>query len=137
MASNVREFNLGISEWIEVTVPDRADKLMRALLLDALLMLVLLTPVDTGRARGGWEVELSTSTVTADRGTLDPTGTLALARGFREIQSASGFDINYLTNAVAYIVELDDGHSQQAPAGMMAATKARLQAFLIVNRARL
>ncbi len=54
------------------------------------------TPIDTGKARGGWEYQLTKS------------------------------DIAYITNEVEYIGYLNDGHSQQAPAYFVEQTVHRL-----------
>jgi len=68
------------------------------------------TPVDTGRARAGWRISLGTATGGRPRGEAR-----AVADGFR-IGLPGGL---FLTNDVEYIVFLENGHSQQAPAGFV------------------
>lgn len=134
MASNVREFNLAIDQWINQEVPERAAKQKRAVLLEGLRGVVLATPVDKGRAKGGWEVELEQATITKDRDARDKTGIGALTRGIRQIRDAKPFTIDWITNAVPYIGYLEDGSSKQAPAGMVRVTVNRLRTFLAARK---
>jgi len=60
--------------------------------VDVHAAVVLATPVDTGKARGAWTVETPT----------------------QPFQNAK------IENNVEYIVELDKGHSDQAPTGIVA-----------------
>lgn len=136
MASNIREFNVGLDNFIDQGVPEAADRQMRALLLEGLRGVVLSTPVDTGRARGAWEVELEAATITADRGVEDKSGALTLARGLAKMRNARGYAINWITNAVPYIGRLEDGYSGQAPAGMVQVTANKLRTFIAAKGRR-
>ena len=85
------------------------------------------TPVDTGHAKGNWQIGIN-SAPTNELSRNDPTGSETLQECMSEITKAKSGDIIVLTNNVPYIQELEYGHSNQAPNGMVsvAVEKARL-----------
>lgn len=83
--------------------------------LDALTGVVLATPVDKGRARGGWTVEIGSETA-GDSATLDKTGSGTISAGSAKITSAKPFEPISISNNVPYIGILNGGSSKQAPA---------------------
>jgi len=58
---NLDQFNRELETWARVRVPEEILLFQKWLALTALRMLVLMTPVDTGRARGGWQVDINKS----------------------------------------------------------------------------
>jgi hypothetical protein len=115
-------------------VAQGADTLVRKVAVAVDTSVVLGTPVDTGRARSNWQVNLD-SPVT---GTLsDSDFSAALRKGEAVIAKYSG-DRNttlHITNNLAYIGRLNNGYSAQAPAGFVSA--AVLAGALAVKGARL
>ena len=89
------------------------------------------TPVDTGRARGSWNI----SEEYADLSTLPegeyPTGTT------NAVGSISGKDEVHISNNLEYINALDEGRSRQAPSGMVDVTIAQVEAELAVTIGKL
>lgn len=81
-------------------IAQQSEQQLGELGLYALSRIQLLTPVDTGRARGGWR----------------------FARDGRYTMR--------VFNNVHYIIYLEYGHSQQAPHGMVRLTAAHLQRIL-------
>lgn len=73
----------------------RLESAMRKVILDTHQSVVFMTPVDTGRARAGWS---STNAV----------GSFRIGATFT------------VSNPVVYIEALENGHSTQAPHGMVA-----------------
>lgn len=75
----------------------------------------LSTPVDTGRARWGWNCSISTPDLT-----IPPEGqyTLDTQRASNTFTISAIFDKNilYISNAVHYVGRLNEGWSKQAPA---------------------
>jgi len=72
--------------------------------------LKILTPVDTGRARSNWHLDIGAPTVKL----LEPGGDLD--------PNTSGYTIQktiFISNNLPYIRRLNEGHSQQAPAGFV------------------
>lgn len=112
------------------TVQQNADRIVRkcALALDAAL--VMATPVDTGRARSNWQVSLDTPVTGTvepyspgkDGSTSGPNAQAAIDQGKATIGSYKGGGANSsinITNNLAYIGKLNEGHSAQAPAGFV------------------
>lgn len=99
-------------------VAANADRLVRRCALATDASVVIATPVDTGRARSNWQVELGQ----AATGVLDPidkSGQGAISAGTKVIQGyKSGSSVN-ITNNLPYIERLNDGWSAQAPAGFV------------------
>lgn len=123
--SNLHEFEAGLIREAE-EIEERVEKLHRAILLEALRGVVLMTPVDRGRARGGWQTTHGEPAAGSPL-RLDKSGQQTIAEGAPIALSAEAFTISYLTNNVIYIVPLENGHSKQAPRGMAAVTVARLK----------
>lgn len=102
-----------------------ADRLVRAVALVADQIVVMGTPVDTGRAKSNWIVSLGSAT-TGEIGPYAPgeggntaqsNEAAALAQAERVIGQYDG-DMGvgiHITNNVPYIEELNQGSSPQAP----------------------
>lgn len=107
---------------------ERADQLVRGVALEAHGRLVRRTPVDIGRARANWNVGVGAP----DRST-DPEATssdVAAKRAEARRKIMSSFEAGksvFLTNGLPYISELEDGHSDQAPQGMIKVTARELE----------
>ena len=72
------------------------------------------TPVDTGRAKANWNCSINSPDLTfSESANLDP-GKASVA-----FAGAKAGDTLYITNAAPYILELENGHSSQAPDGMV------------------
>jgi len=74
------------------------------------------TPVDTGFARNSWYATLDGNDA-GTPGQNDPTASA--------LDAANSYDLGgvaYIVNGAAYIGRLEEGHSQQAPGGMVART---------------
>lgn len=76
-----------LKDELEDAFADRLEEMMTDIYVDLTAPPPLGTPVDTGQARNGWQIDLS------DR--MKPE----------------------ITNSVPYINRLNDGHSKQSPAG--------------------
>lgn len=100
---------------------DKTERLMtiipRKVALEVFSRVVMRTPVDTGRARGNWQAGVGTPPV----GETDRTGaSAALEQIAAEVESWDAENVAiYLVNNLPYIVALEDGHSGQAPQGMV------------------
>lgn len=121
-------FSLDVSRWCE-KAKDRADLVIRKVALDAFSRVILKTPVDTGRARGNWQVAIGA----IPTGTLvinDKAGTATIAK----VQAASlglkAGDVIYLVNNLPYARRLEYGWSKQAPGGMVRIAIARWNAIV-------
>ncbi len=79
--------------------------------------LVLQTPVDTGEARGSWQVSVN-KPITSDTETQDKTGSLTLSqsRAIIEASQKITYPTFYIRSNKPYIERLNNGYSAQAPA---------------------
>lgn len=88
---------------------------MRNFMIEFYRQCTISTPVDTGRARWGWNCTIGTPSFAVpaegkyniDAGRAVKTFT---------VTAVSGKDTLYITNAVPYIGKLNEGWSRQAPA---------------------
>lgn len=122
---------------VSKTVGANADKLTRKVALAVDAAVVLATPVDTGRARSNWQVELNNI----------PAGTLpepaspadgparAIAEGKEKAAAYKTGDTIHITNNLPYIGRLNEGWSAQAPANFV--EEAALAGAATVKDARL
>jgi hypothetical protein len=75
-----------------------------------------------GRARGNWQCSLD-APITSENGRIDPNGSAAKAEVKATVTAGR---VNYLSNNVPYIRRLEyEGHSKQAPDGMVRISLAR------------
>lgn len=128
MANDLRGFQLQLDRAYERKVEQRVHATTRLVALEALRRVVMKTPVDTGRARGSWQVAVSVRP-TGEVDIYDKYGGLTIAEGSREIAQVGPNEVIYIASNLPYIERLEGGHSQQAPQGMVATTIAELQAF--------
>jgi len=98
------EFNL---DGLGQIADELRDKIQRKIAFDIYSELVLTTPVDTGRARAGWAMDVRQGTY---KPPLDGT---AYRMPMPDIPKGAPWIIIY--NNVEYIVPLNEGHSKQAP----------------------
>lgn len=96
------------------------------------------TPADTGRARASWTIAPNEP----DRSVAGPeghaslqgpapnaaAGQAAVKKSSRALASLKGYDPVWISNNLPYIEALEKGHSQQAPAGMVAVAMAEAEA---------
>lgn len=90
--------------------------------LKGLTGVVIKTPVDTGTAQNSWGVEIGDEPSDEAQTSGSPT-TIEAAK----IRQADLGDVIHIFNNVRYIRPLENGHSQQAPQGMVSVTLAELQ----------
>lgn len=124
MSSNIHAFDLALKAEIE-DAPEMTAKVQRALALEALRGVVLMTPVDTGRARGNWQVTHDTP-ASGELDVEDKGGRATIAKGAAEVARIRPYEFTWLANNLPYIESLEKGSSKQAPLGMVGVTAARL-----------
>jgi len=105
----------------------RVETVVRKVALDALRRVVLRSPVDTGRFRANWMVGIGEADTTYNEDDTDPTGAKALAEGERRLELADNPQMVVLSNNVPYAGALEEGHSQQAPIGILRPTFEELK----------
>ena len=100
----------------------------RKIAWDSFTSVVVISPVDTGRFRGNWQPGIG-----APPGgvleTLDPTGAISIAAIETKVAEFKPGEAIYLANNLPYAIPLEEGHSKQAPNGMVRLTQQRFQAI--------
>ena len=78
-----------------------------------------------GSARGNWQASIN-SPIRSERQNIDSNGNATIAEMMTVAQRSVG-QVFYLTNNLPYIERLENGWSQQAPAGMVRVSFAELR----------
>lgn len=96
----------------------KMDLAVRKISLELFSRVILKTPVDTGRARGNWQVAVGN----VPSGTLeleDKSGSATISAATASAAGLRAGDVIFLVNNLPYIRRLEDGYSKKAPAGMV------------------
>ncbi len=128
LQTNISAFNAEITKFVDVLTPLEVVSVQKKIALEALKRIVLKTPVDTGRCRGNWQVNLTTPGEGFDPEQFDKSGSGSLSNGMAVITSVKKpFQIIWISNNVPYVIYLEDGTSKQAPRGMVSLTVEELR----------
>ena len=133
IAAETKQFHKWIDEYTKALPRDVQPKALRALALDFVTRAIKLTPVDTGRARGGWisfmEAETPLPAETLVRDTSRVSGSskgvtgAQISKGRAEGDHATDLkgkdQYVEVINGVPYIIQLEHGTSQQNLTGMV------------------
>jgi len=109
---NLNAVNSRLREIGRDLAPDMVSKLHRKIMFDVLGGVVKRTPVDSGRARGGWQVSIGTPAVTQTQPEVGNVGDAAgrtVTVGSAKISGIKPFTVSYINNNVSYIGVLDQG----------------------------
>jgi len=118
----------------------KMDLAVRKIALEMFRKIILKSPVDTGRFRGNWQLAIGS----VPEGTLeldDKTGTATIAKGAATVMGINAGDTIYFANNLPYARRLEEGgymagpkvvngHSSQAPNGMVALTIQEFQSIV-------
>lgn len=100
-------------------VEEQLSQRVRVIAIALLNEIVLRSPVDTGRFRGNNIVSVGTPVYT-NTVNVDPSGAETIQAGVRAVTGLEPYTQVFIQNNLPYAVPLEDGHSQQAPAGIYA-----------------
>jgi hypothetical protein len=138
---NANDFIKELDAFGDQDVPGLVQTVHQKVTLEALTRLVSKTPVDTGRARGNWQVAIGDRPQgqvdvpnllphhhppLPEPPALSVAGQTAVDEGQKIIATIRPFAVSHVANNVAYILKLEDGGSRQAPEGMLALTLEEL-----------
>ncbi|MEN6306679.1 MAG: HK97 gp10 family phage protein [Anaerohalosphaeraceae bacterium] len=124
--THLKQFNQEVDDFAKTLVPEKVILLQKKIVLEALKRLVMKTPVDTGRARGNWQVTIGRP-ATAAIEAVDKSGGETIKKGLAAIADMPPYQVVWISNNVDYIEFLEDGTSRQAPEGMMSLTLEELK----------
>lgn len=125
-ATNITQFK-GDIEGMVAKLGVKIGLVQKKVAVDLYDGIVRRTPVDTGRARANWRMTLDTPSDEVigdgkDKGVKYP------APNAPDIETGEGEHSIFIINNLAYIEALENGHSKQAPNGMVALAIAEEQA---------
>ena len=103
-----------------------ATVLQRKIISEFLQGVVLASPVDTGAFRGNNLVSIGSVDVRYDLNKVDKVGDKTIAEGNMKILQVKIGDLVYVQNNLPYSIALENGHSEQASAGIYALTFQRV-----------
>ena len=149
----LKAFNKALDTYGERTVPEAHLALQKKIAIDLFKKIIQKNPVGNpslwaesslppppgyvgGRSRGNWQISVQTpgndTKETFDTAVVTgaPAGGLQIAEGFGNMARAKFGQTIWIYNNVRYIKRLEEGHSTQASAGMVAVSIAEIQAGL-------
>ena len=122
-----------------------ADLVTRKVVLDIGRSLVEKTPVGNpdlwqnpdnkpdgyvgGHARANWSHSIG-ALVNQEFKEIDATGGASIDRIISSVPVKAAGKVHYIQNSLPYMQALEDGHSTQAPAGMVAITQTEFQDYI-------
>ena len=126
---NYQEFRLALEKVPELSV-EAMNRFKRSLGLEALKRIVQRSPVDTGRFRANWQLTTRAPATGEVEGAFDGSATGGASVVQQQAAVVAGVQPGesvYLANNLPYAGALEDGHSSQAPEGMVALTVQELR----------
>lgn len=129
---SVRKWQADINDWIEASEKGLLE-VVAVTCEQVIRDLVSLSPVDTGRFRGNWQITFNEPALHS-LNEYDKTGNKTVAAGDRAIsvyRSTRGAGITsiYFSNMLVYANALEHGWSKQAPAGVLGIVAVRLRYY--------
>lgn len=109
--------NLAQVQKYKKAIYKRVPNVMRMFMIEAYRQVTISTPVDTGRARWGWNCSIGTPdyTIPAEEKYTWDANRANKSFTASELEKSDA-DSLHISNAVPYITELNEGKSTQAPA---------------------
>lgn len=125
------DFNADLDRFIKKT-GIKTDVAVRKVALQIYGGVTKKTPVDTGRARANWNMNVGSIDYSVDSpdqygkstGKHKGEGSAPASPRAKQLKldKGDGEKVIYITNNLPYIGELENGHSTQAPRGMVSLT---------------
>lgn len=139
------KFGVQVKAWTDKTEQDIHD-VVKASIVDVCSLVILRTPVDTGRARANWQPAINTETdrsinwmgndSSENHDLSAPTPSdgsdYSIAR-VKEIAEQAVGEYYVMTNPVLYADDLEYGSSNQAPAGMLRRSSTQWEGIVLSN----
>jgi len=129
---NSKSFVKDLTKFANKNAPEKFDMIMIKVVSDLVTSVVFLTPVDTGRLRGGWQVGVGSMDLSSEL-PPDPGGSQTVKRAQDEIRAAAAGGktligkIVYVYNNVFYAEYIEYGTDRIAPFAMLRESIALVQ----------
>ena len=142
--NNLTQFALDLSNFAKVSVPAQHKVIVQKISFEVLKGIILKNPVGNkdlwkypsgkpytgGRSRTNWSVSLGAPSGLIIDAT-DKSGADTISKGTATIGIAEPLkQVIWVENNLPYIEPLENGHSSQAPAGMVELTLHEVQTFM-------
>jgi len=126
-STNVQQFNTALTAASKKIGGD-IQKFIKQVCIEIFKRFIMRTPVDTGRARGNWQVEINRpASGTVEESMWDQV----FERGAAKLAQLPPFSIVHITNNVEYVYYLEYVRpSQQHPEGMVEITLQEMKTWL-------
>ena len=113
----------------QAKIEGNSPKFVKQVVFQAYKMITEKTPVKTGRAKNNWFVQSGSPS-----GETTESTDLSMGRMVAEVAKITGKEPDiYISNNLDYIMALEHGHSQQAPAGMVQISVQQLKHYIESN----
>ncbi len=127
-----------MSQWDKIAKKTglKAEKIVRATIIQMANNIVRMSPVKTGRFVNNWFSSIGVeSSKTTKRKSTGQKGTARIAEASKTANQLNVGDVFYFTNNLPYAIPLEYGHSDQArnPDGMVRITVAQFQHIVDVR----
>ena len=120
-------------ERFQTKVTTNASAIIKKIVLEMFSRVIKRTPVDTGAAQNSWEIGVNAIPGGHEvilGGEFGQVSQGQLARGLEGFTSFSIGDTAYIVSGIEYIGFLEEGRSDQAPAGMVKITVREFQTIV-------
>jgi len=126
-STNVEQFNSALTKAAKKIDGD-IQKFIKKVVLETFSRFIMRTPVDTGRARGNWQVEIARPA----SGTVEESlWNQVFEKGAAKLAQIPPFSIVHITNNVEYVYYLEYvKRSKQHPSGMVEITLQEMRTWL-------
>jgi len=127
MSTNVIAFNVALEKATKKIDGD-IQKFIKSVCLEVFKRFIMRTPIDTGRSRGNWQIEINRPAMgTVEEEMWDQV----FERGSAKLAQIPPFSIIHITNNVPYIYYLEYvRRSRQHPEGMVEITLVEMRTWL-------
>lgn len=127
MATNFKAFNHKMIKAAKILTEDQTVLFQKKIALEVLKGVVEMSPVKEGRFRGNWQLGLD-SIPTSEIPMPEAKDRDPFIAGLGAIGPLRFGQVVWISNNVPYAQKLEEGHSKQAPIGMVKVTLARIGA---------
>lgn len=110
-------------------VPELAVQVTNKACIDLFSKVVMDTPVDTGRARGNWQISIGNA-VGSELNTEDKDGSSTIGKATSELLGDKTTAPIFIQNNLPYIKKLEYGYSKKSPRGMLRKNLTLMNRFL-------
>ena len=127
VSTNVKSFNAALTKATKKIDGD-IQKFIKKVCLETFRRFIMRTPVDTGRARGNWQVEINRP---ASGIIEEDLWDQVFEKGAAKLARIPPFSVVHITNNIEYVYYLEYvKRSKQHPSGMVEITLTEMRTWL-------